>query len=78
METNIELTASARLFAERAGLLDRLEALRLGEWVAKGDLVELTGAGKPETFAVLARHIRAGKDGRCTLVLLLDHPIRSA
>ncbi|WP_028032637.1 hypothetical protein [Chelativorans sp. J32] len=78
METTIELTASARLFAERAQLLPWLERLRLDEWVSKGDLIEIPAGNQAETFVVLARRIRMEKDGACTLTLLLDHPMRSA
>jgi len=77
VKTTIEFTASARLFAERAGLFPQLERLQLDEWVSKGDLIEIPAASQAETFVVLARRIHVEEDGNCKLIFLLDHPMRS-
>ena len=77
METSVELTASARLFAERAELFPQLGRLQLDEWVSKGDLIEIPSSSQAETFVVLARRIRMAEDGSRKLIFLLDHPMRS-
>lgn len=78
MESMIELTASARAHAEKIGVLPRLQAFKPGDWVVKGDLIELVGNGRGEAFIVYARRVRIEPDGRQTLVLVLDHPPRPA
>ncbi len=78
MKTIIELTNAARRKVGEAGLEARLGRLVLGEWVGKGDFVELAGSGDAIVFVVRARRIRLEADGAQALIFELDHPPRPA
>ncbi|WP_137388343.1 hypothetical protein [Rhodoligotrophos defluvii] len=78
METMIELTRSALGHARKMGLMPRIAALRLGEWVAKGDVLELSSDARSDEFIVRGRRVWINPEGGQALIFLLDYPAHPA
>ncbi len=71
----IRLTTSAEAYAGRQELKKTISAAAIGPEVAVGDLVSIEDGGQRHEFTVAARRWIVS-DGKTSLELTLDHPVR--